>query len=119
MQVTVTPLSGSRRLQERSDIPTRYTSGNNAYQISLIHFIEQMPEQTVAAVAHDEFDHSNDEQGTCRELLILYATETGNAQDCADYIARQCRRVGFRGRVLNVDAYSPVRFNHSLRDRKC
>ncbi|KAJ2934640.1 hypothetical protein H1R20_g2466, partial [Candolleomyces eurysporus] len=64
-----------------------------------------MPEQTVS---HDELDHTNDEEEPCKELLILYATETGNAQDCADYIARQCRRIGFHGRVLSVDAYSPI-----------
>ncbi|KAF8890717.1 riboflavin synthase domain-like protein [Infundibulicybe gibba] len=41
-----------------------------------------------------------------RTLLILYATETGNAQDAADYIARQCRRIDFTCRVMSVDAYS-------------
>ncbi|EFI26889.1 NADPH-ferrihemoprotein reductase [Coprinopsis cinerea okayama7 len=41
-----------------------------------------------------------------RELLILYATETGNSQDCADYIARQCRRIAFRCRVVSMDKYS-------------
>ncbi|KAF8622627.1 hypothetical protein AX15_006879 [Amanita polypyramis BW_CC] len=38
-------------------------------------------------------------------LLILYATETGNAQDVADIIARQCRRVSFRARVMSIDSY--------------
>ncbi|KAF9463400.1 hypothetical protein BDZ94DRAFT_1164084 [Collybia nuda] len=41
-----------------------------------------------------------------RSLLILYATETGNAQDAADRIARQCRRIAFQCRVLSMDAYS-------------
>ncbi|KAH6904457.1 hypothetical protein BKA70DRAFT_1296764 [Coprinopsis sp. MPI-PUGE-AT-0042] len=41
-----------------------------------------------------------------RELHILYATETGNSQDAADYIARQCRRIAFRCRVTSMDAYS-------------
>ncbi|TEB33682.1 riboflavin synthase domain-like protein [Coprinellus micaceus] len=44
---------------------------------------------------HDELDHVDDEHAPTRELLILYATETGNAQDCADYISRQCRRIAF------------------------
>ena len=43
-----------------------------------------------------------------RSLLILYATETGNAQDTADRIARQCRRIAFQCRVLSMDAYSVV-----------
>ncbi|KAG6843071.1 hypothetical protein H0H87_008161, partial [Tephrocybe sp. NHM501043] len=41
-----------------------------------------------------------------RSLLILYATETGNAQDVADRIARQCRRIAFQCRVKSIDAFS-------------
>ena len=44
-----------------------------------------------------------------RSLLILYATETGNAQDAADYIARECRRIRLQCRVESVDSYSLVR----------
>ncbi|KAL1759766.1 hypothetical protein FB107DRAFT_204590 [Schizophyllum commune] len=40
-----------------------------------------------------------------RSLLILYATETGNSQDCADRIARECRRIAFQCRVVSVDEY--------------
>ncbi|KAH9477144.1 NADPH-dependent diflavin oxidoreductase 1 [Psilocybe cubensis] len=41
-----------------------------------------------------------------RSLLVVYATETGNAQDAADYIARQCRRIAFQCRVVNIDSFS-------------
>ncbi|KIL59244.1 hypothetical protein M378DRAFT_188018 [Amanita muscaria Koide BX008] len=40
-----------------------------------------------------------------RTLLILFATETGNAQDVSDTIARQCRRISFHARVISIDAY--------------
>ncbi|KAF5341537.1 hypothetical protein D9758_012557 [Tetrapyrgos nigripes] len=40
-----------------------------------------------------------------RTILILYATETGNAQDVADRLARQCRRIHLRPRVLSMDEY--------------
>ena len=50
---------------------------------------------------------SDTEEARC--LLILYATETGNAQDTADYIARECRRIRFQCRVASVDSYSLVR----------
>ncbi|THU80848.1 riboflavin synthase domain-like protein [Dendrothele bispora CBS 962.96] len=43
-----------------------------------------------------------------RAVLILYATETGNAQDVADRVARQCRRIHLRARVLSMDAYSSM-----------
>ena len=43
-----------------------------------------------------------------RSLLIVYATETGNAQDTADYIARQCRRIAFHCRVASIEQTSLV-----------
>ncbi|OCH90075.1 riboflavin synthase domain-like protein [Obba rivulosa] len=42
-----------------------------------------------------------------RTLTILYATETGNAQDIADRIARECRRIHVSARVHNMATYSP------------
>ena len=53
-------------------------------------------------------DRSSDTEEV-RNLLILYATETGNAQDAADYIARECRKIRFHCRVESVDSYSLVR----------
>ncbi|KAG1894560.1 riboflavin synthase domain-like protein [Suillus fuscotomentosus] len=57
---------------------------------------------------HD--DHGTGEyqySSVSRELLILYATETGTAQEAADRIARECRRVHFHCRVQSMDAYPP------------
>ena len=50
---------------------------------------------------------SHEEQD--RRLLILYATETGNAQDVADRVARAFRNLRFRSHVVSVDCYSLVR----------
>ncbi|KAG1797098.1 riboflavin synthase domain-like protein [Suillus plorans] len=46
---------------------------------------------------HDDHKTGEDDQhlSASRELLILYATETGTAQKAADRIARECRRVHF------------------------
>ncbi|KAJ7178852.1 hypothetical protein C8R43DRAFT_472390 [Mycena crocata] len=41
-----------------------------------------------------------------RDILILYATETGTAQDVAERLARQCRRIHLECRVLSTDKYS-------------
>ncbi|KAJ7242750.1 riboflavin synthase domain-like protein [Mycena haematopus] len=41
-----------------------------------------------------------------RDVLILYATETGTAQDVAERLARQCRRIHVTCRVLSTDKYS-------------
>ncbi|KAI9463486.1 riboflavin synthase domain-like protein [Boletus coccyginus] len=40
-----------------------------------------------------------------RKILILYATETGTAQEVADRIARECRRGHFQSRVCNIGSY--------------
>jgi sulfite reductase alpha subunit-like flavoprotein len=69
-----------------------------------------------AAASHDD-DHDDhqlnfvpsvmaDEE--TRSLLILYATETGNALDAADFIARQCRRIAFHCRVADIETFSLV-----------
>ncbi|KAA1467026.1 riboflavin synthase domain-like protein [Dentipellis sp. KUC8613] len=52
---------------------------------------------TVAAVVTDAHE--------ARTLTILYATETGNAQEVADRIARHCRRIHFQCLVRAMDAY--------------
>ncbi|KAF9476913.1 riboflavin synthase domain-like protein [Pholiota conissans] len=50
-----------------------------------------------------------------RSVFVVYATETGNAQDAADYVARQCRRIAFRCRVASVDTLSlPDLLNESM-----
>ena len=51
-------------------------------------------------------DDAHDE----RDLTILYATETGTAQDVADRLARLCRCLHIRARVVNMDVYAPVSF---------
>jgi len=40
-------------------------------------------------------------------LLILFGSETGNAQDVAERIAREALRRHFRPRVLPADSYEP------------
>jgi sulfite reductase alpha subunit-like flavoprotein len=44
-----------------------------------------------------------------RTLTIIYATETGNAQDYAGRIAHHCRRAHFNCHVFDVDKYPLVR----------
>lgn len=44
-----------------------------------------------------------------RNLLILYGSETGCAQDTAERIGRQARRRHFRTRVMAMDEYDKVR----------
>ncbi|KIK57477.1 hypothetical protein GYMLUDRAFT_229030 [Collybiopsis luxurians FD-317 M1] len=42
-----------------------------------------------------------------RTALILYATETGTAQETADRVARECRRIHIQCNVHSMDSYSP------------
>ncbi|KAH7888220.1 hypothetical protein F5I97DRAFT_1806465 [Phlebopus sp. FC_14] len=57
---------------------------------------------------HDGAHLDGDRDATSlRDILILYATETGTAQEAADRIARECRRGHYQCRVRNMGKYSP------------
>ena len=43
-----------------------------------------------------------------RSLTILYATQTGNAQDLAETLARHAIRQHFTAQCLSMEDYSPV-----------
>jgi sulfite reductase alpha subunit-like flavoprotein len=44
-----------------------------------------------------------------RKALVLFATETGNAEDAAERIGRQLRRWHFRTRTVAMDVFDMVR----------
>ena len=48
------------------------------------------------------------------ELLILYATQTGNAQDAAERLGREAEHRGCVVRLLSVDEYDAVSFYFSI-----
>ncbi|KAI0319420.1 riboflavin synthase domain-like protein [Amylostereum chailletii] len=50
-------------------------------------------------------DHAHDHDHDHHDLTILYATETGTAQEVADRIARHCRHIRLRCRVFDVESY--------------
>jgi len=45
-----------------------------------------------------------------RSLTVLYATQTGNAQDLAESLARRAIRQHFTAQCLSMEDYSPVPF---------
>lgn len=47
-----------------------------------------------------------------RDLLVLYGSETGCAEDVAERIGRQARRRRFRVRVVAMDDYDKVKHRH-------
>ena len=44
-----------------------------------------------------------------RSAIVLYGSETGNAQDVADELGRITERLHFLTHVSNLDAIEPVR----------
>ena len=52
----------------------------------------------------DSNDHGHDRDAEPPTLTILYATETGTAQDAAAQIARRVKHAGFPVRVHDVAA---------------
>ncbi|KAI0709189.1 riboflavin synthase domain-like protein [Earliella scabrosa] len=63
-----------------------------------------LPSSSSQSLAPPDHLHAHDD----RVLTILYATETGTAQDVADRLARLCRCLHIRARVHNMEAYSPT-----------
>lgn len=57
---------------------------------------------------HDHHDAEVDD--FAREITILYATETGNAQDVAERLAHLCRRLHFAVQVASLDEYAAVSY---------
>lgn len=57
---------------------------------------------STSAIPLDDADDS-------REILILYASQTGSAQDVAEYIAREAWRRHFDARVLSIADFDKVR----------
>lgn len=49
-----------------------------------------------------------------RKLLVLYATETGNAQDVAERIAREAERRYYAPVLQSTASYEPVRPSESF-----
>jgi sulfite reductase alpha subunit-like flavoprotein len=39
-------------------------------------------------------------------IVILYGSETGNSQDCAEMLAKKCQRLQFKAKVCAMDDYS-------------
>ena len=48
------------------------------------------------------------------KLLILYATQTGNAMDAAERIGREADRRGFLSSLFSIDQFDPVFLSLSL-----
>ena len=64
----------------------------------------------IGSSSHAHEDSFNaDEDEDVRELLILYASQTGSAQDVAEFIAREAWRRHFSARVLNVQDFDKVK----------
>ena len=49
-----------------------------------------------------------------QKLLILYATQTGNAMDAAERIGREAERRACPVSLLSIDQFDPVCMNPSL-----
>lgn len=47
-----------------------------------------------------------------RSVLLLYGSETGNAQDVADEIGRMCQRLHFKIQVDEMNAVELVSFSN-------
>jgi flavodoxin len=52
--------------------------------------------------------------GGARSVLILYGSETGNAQDIAEELGRLCQRLHFKSHVDPLDAADLVSLRETI-----
>lgn len=69
--------------------------------------LEERPNGYCEATSCDE-SVSEEEGDDDRQLLVLYASQTGSAQDVAEYIGREAWRRHFRARVVDVKDFDAV-----------
>lgn len=74
----------------------------------------QAVEAAQEAILHEErevdtIDSDEDDDDDDRRLLILYASQTGSAQDVAEYIGREAWRRHFKARVQDVHDFDKVK----------
>lgn len=77
----------------------RANEGVSEHLSSLLEFQANLTETTSGDAPSDELS---------RNALILYGSETGNAQDSAERIGLEMLRYRFRVRIVSMDAYSLV-----------
>lgn len=80
--------------------------GNGQHQLAndVVGHLEDKHEDTM-----NGFEEDSDSDGDDRRLLILYASQTGSAQDVAEYIGREAWRRHFVARVQDVKDFDKVR----------
>lgn len=67
--------------------------------------VEEAPHSSPQMDHEEDTDAEDDD----RRLLILYASQTGSAQDVAEYIGREAWRRHFAARVQDVRDFDKVR----------
>lgn len=65
------------------------------------------------SLEENHHDH-HDDIIVIEKVVILYASETGNAQDTAERVGREFRRHGRRCTVMSMEMFDIVRLNPSI-----
>lgn len=64
----------------------------------------------------DEHQDHHEDVIVIEKVVILYASETGNAQDTAERVGREFRRHGRRCTVMSMEMFDVVSINQALRE---
>lgn len=57
----------------------------------------------------EEWHEHHEDVIVIEKVVVLYASETGNAQDTAEWVGREFRRHGRRCTVMSMDMFDVVR----------
>ena len=104
---------GERKSFFQLDFLTKSSKDLQCKMVELQHLADGYAnaEASTSATTLEDLEFDDD-----REVLILFASQTGSAQDVAEFIAREAWRRHFSARVMNVQDFDKVDPSLSLSD---
>lgn len=74
----------------------------------VLHSIHPAQTLTMTATASTSFGSESEDDYSTDHVVVLYASETGNAEDTAERVGREFRRLGRKCVIMSMDMFDVV-----------
>jgi sulfite reductase alpha subunit-like flavoprotein len=78
------------------------------YDEMFLHSIHPAQTLTMTATASTSSNSESEDDYSTDHVVVLYASETGNAEDTAERVGREFRRLGRRCMIMSMDMFDVV-----------
>lgn len=78
------------------------------YDEMFLHSIQPAQTLTMTATASTSSGSESEDDYSTDHVVVLYASETGNAEDTAERVGREFRRLGRRCVIMSMDMFDVV-----------